>query len=242
MSAAPVMPALPRGLILLASLWLFCSWLGSMGVHPPLHVATSSYTPSVRIMLLSSAVGAIVAWPLVRLCAARCAAPILATWLDLAVVLGMFNMVLWPLRLVTPWPVTRMALLMSIVCLWIVAIGGIVATARGSGRGWVRALAMMLVLACSLGAITARMIGVPGMPEFPSSLGGPVEAILAVTTSGGAPPTVSERGALEIAASAALLAWAVALATAAIRARGRGRDASGGLPRNGRADTLASWN
>lgn len=234
------MPTLPRGLILLASLWLFLSWIGSMGIHPPLLVATSSYTPSVRLMLLASAVGALVAWPLLRLCASTHRSPIIAAWLDLAVVLGMLNMVIWPLRLVTPWPVTRMAVLMLVVDLWIVAVGAIVSIGIGSGRGAIRTAAMIVVMAVSLGAIAARGAGIPGLAPFPSPLGGPIEAILSMTTSGGAPPTRVEVASLQIALAAALAAWSAALLASLLRRRG----VHGGerLPPGGAPDTLAAWN
>jgi len=236
----PSAPALPRGLILLASLWLFLSWIGSMGVHPPLLVATSSYTPSVRLMMLSSAVGALVAWPLLRLSAARTHAPVRAVLLDLAVVLGMLNMVLWPLRLVTPWPVARMAVLMLILAAWIACVAGIVSIGWGSRRGWVRAAAMIAVLAISIGAIGIRAIAPTALAPFPWALAGPVEAILTMTTPGGAPPLTSERAALEISVAAALAAWSAALVVSAVRRRSGA--SSGGLPRTRPADTLAAWN
>jgi len=232
------MPPLPRGLILLASLWLFASWIGSMGVHPPLLVATSSYTPSVRVMMLASAAGALVAWPMLRLSQPASPAPIRAVLLDLAVVVGMLNMVLWPLRLVTPWPVPRMAALMLLLTIWIIAAGAFVSIGWRSRRAAVRTLCMVACVAIAAGAMPLRLIGAAWLPAFPSVHGGPFEATLALATPGGAPPTTQAWSAVEAAAGVALLLWAAALVIAALSRRRR----AAGLPRPASTDTLAAWN
>lgn len=229
---------LPRGLILLSAAWLFLSWLGSMGLHPPLVAATSSYTPSVRIMLFSSAAGALIAWPMLRFCQPPSLTPIRDTSLDLAVVIGMLNMVLWPLRLVTPWPPQRMALLMLFVMLSIVAIGAVVALGRASRRAWVRSAAMGVVLLMAVGFMPWRIVAPNALPRFPSVFGGPFEAILATATPGGAPPMPRDWAAIEGAAAMALSAWAVTLLVLLWRNLRRSR----GLPRSDSADTLAAWN
>lgn len=229
------MPPLPRGLILLASLWLFASWIASMGVQPPLAAATSSYTPSVRLMMLSSAVGACVAWPMLRLCQPVSVAPIRAVLLDLAVVVGMLHMVLWPLRLVTPWPVARMAVLMLLLTLWIVAAGACVAIGWGSRRSLVRTLCMITCLLLVCGFPILRVVAAPRLPSFPSVHGGPVEAVIALATPGGAPPTALDWSAVEAAGGVAMLLWAAALVVHGLRLRSR-------LPRPAPADTLAAWN
>jgi len=229
---------LPRGLILLASAWLFLCWIVTMGLHPPLVAATSSYTPSVRMMILASAAGALVGWPLVRLSQGATPTPIRDTLLDLTVVLGMLNMVLWPLRLVTPWPPQRMGLLMGMLSLGVIAIGAVVAVGIASPRRWVRHFAMAIILLLVLGLMPWRLIAPGALPAFPSIVGGPVEAILAAATSGGAPTMLRDRAALEGAFGVALLAWAAALAVLAWRRTRQLRK----LPPSRAADTLVSWN
>jgi len=228
---------LPRGLILLASAWLFLSWLGSMGLHPPLIAATSSYTPSVRFMMLSSATGALIAWPLVRLCQAPSTTPLRDTALDLIVVLGMLNMVLWPLRLVTPWPPERMALIMFILMLGIIATGAIVAFARTSTSHWTRSVSMLVCLLLAVGLMPWRWFAPIALPPFPSVFGGPFEAILALATPGGAPPMARDWTAAEGATAVALFAWAVVLPSIVWLQRRRRRR----LPASESADTLVAW-
>ena len=51
---------LPRGLILLASLWLVVSWVLTMGFQAPVEASSASYTPGVRIMVVCMALGMVV--------------------------------------------------------------------------------------------------------------------------------------------------------------------------------------
>jgi len=227
---------LPRGLILLASAWLFLAWIASMGIHPPLIAATSSYTPSVRMMMLATAVGAVVAWPLLRLSQAATHTPVRDTLLDLLVVLGMINMVLWPLRLVTPWPASRMGVLMLLLSAWIVVVGAIVATAVRSRSHAMRLASMAIVLLLTLGFAAWRAVGV-SVPAFPSVFGGPVEAILHLATPGGAPPTNHDWSALELLGGVALIAWSVPIAISAWHRHQHSRR----LPAPRDPDRLAAW-
>lgn len=229
---------LPRGLILLASAWLFFSWIASMGIHPPLLAATSSYTPAVRLMLFSSAVGALIAWPLLRLCQAPSPAPWRDTLLDMVVVLGMLNMVLWPLRLVTPWPPLRMGAIQLMIGLGVLTVGAVLVVATGSTRRWLRSAAMVVVLLLSLGSIAWRLVAPEQSAPFPSVFGGPLEALLALATSGGAPPTANDRAAIQGAIGVTMVAWSVALVITALRRRA---ERGGRLPASVGPDTLAVW-
>jgi hypothetical protein len=47
---------LPRGLILLASVWMVVSWLLAIGLRAPVEPSSASYTPGVRLMLISVAI------------------------------------------------------------------------------------------------------------------------------------------------------------------------------------------
>ncbi|MBX3354903.1 MAG: hypothetical protein KF724_04315 [Phycisphaeraceae bacterium] len=233
---------LPRGLILLASAWLFLSWIASMGIQPPLIAATSSYTPAVRLMILSSAIGAMVAWPLLRLSQGPTRTPWRDTVLDLIVVLGMVNMVLWPLRLVTPWPPVRMALIMAMLAIGVLTVGAIVAAATPSARRWVRTTAMALVLLVALGAMPLRAVAPQWVAPFPSVHGGPLEALLALASPGGAPPAPRDWAAAEGALGVALVAWALALLVGVVRRRReRSRDERRGLLMPAHRDRLEAW-
>ena len=56
-SRPPQTLLLPRGLILLASLWLIVSWQVAIGVQAPVEVSSASYTPGVRLMLICVVIG-----------------------------------------------------------------------------------------------------------------------------------------------------------------------------------------
>ena len=58
---------LPRGLILLASVWLLASWGFAFGFQVPLEATSASYTPGVRILFICATIGLMTGWPLLRL-------------------------------------------------------------------------------------------------------------------------------------------------------------------------------
>ncbi|MHC5025110.1 MAG: hypothetical protein ACYTGG_14600, partial [Planctomycetota bacterium] len=100
---------LPRGLIFLSSLWLIGSWGLSIGLRRPVEPSSASYTPGVRMMLLCVAIGIMIAWPLLRLSQRSTPRPLAQTLLDLTVLAALIQVVIWPLRLVTPWSPQRTA-------------------------------------------------------------------------------------------------------------------------------------
>src|SRR5262245_39320097 len=106
-SAPPLL--LPRGLIFLASIWLISSWIIALGWRTPVQPSSASFTPGVRLMLLCVAIGLLIGWPLLRLSQSRPAYPLKQTMLDLLVLLGLVQVVIWPLRLVTNWTPYRTA-------------------------------------------------------------------------------------------------------------------------------------
>ena len=74
---------MPRGLVLLASLWIFASWQLSIGLRPPAIASVASYLPGVRLMIACLAVGLCAGWPLLRLSGARERWPMLRVLVDL---------------------------------------------------------------------------------------------------------------------------------------------------------------
>jgi len=78
---------LPRALIFLASIWLIGSWMLTMGFRTPVHPSSASFTPGVRMMILSVVIGLMIGWPLLRLSQEATRLPIRQTLLDLVVLL-----------------------------------------------------------------------------------------------------------------------------------------------------------
>jgi hypothetical protein len=205
---------LPRGLIFLGSLWLIGSWLLSIGVRTPIQPVSANYTPGVRTMLLCLAVGLLVAWPLLRLSQPPRTSPIGQTMLDLVSLIALVQVVVWPLRLVTPWPLSRTAAMDATLTGWLLLAGAIVASACGAARAGPRCLAMAACVSlCVLGpALT--WIGVAGRLDLTGLLEvSPLTAMHDLSGGGGAPATVSEWSRVVVTWAAAVLAWAALLAT-----------------------------
>ena len=136
---------LPRGLVFGASIWLAASWLISIGVRPPLQPTSATYTPAVRMMVVSMMIGTLVAWPLARLSNDPPRRPLLAPFLDLVSIAALGQIVVWPLRLVTTWPVERTSLVSFELLASAVLAGGLLALVGVERRG--RSLAMAGLLA-----------------------------------------------------------------------------------------------
>ncbi len=219
-------PTPPRGLIFLASAWLIAGWVMSMGLRPPIQLHAASYTPSVRTLLFSLIIGIGVAWPLVRLSGSLRAWPIRQTLLDLLVLLCLAQVVVWPLRLVTPWPPVRSAAIDLLLIGWAAAIAAIVAIgsvpARG-GRGLLRSMAMAMIMVILLGVPCVTAIGGEALPFTIRPLGegaeawwatvalSPLTAIDALSGGGPTPPEAEEWQAVRWAWYAAGALWLAAI-------------------------------
>jgi hypothetical protein len=155
---------MPRGLIFLASLWLIASWLLAIGVRTPVQPSSASYTPGVRVMLLCMTIGLMIGWPLLRLSQQATAFPVRQTLLDLIVLVTLSQVVIWPLRLVTPWAASRTAAIDATITGWLLIAGAVVAAAIGTSRRGPRNVAMLACLAiCLLGPAFAWVGVITGL-------------------------------------------------------------------------------
>ena len=221
MSDAPTAEALvlPRGLIFLASLWLIGCWLLTIGVDTPIQPVSASYTPAVRLMLLCVSIGLLIAWPLLRLSQRWTPFPLQATALDLLVLLSLVQVVLWPLRLVTPWSIGRTTAIDAAISSWLIIVGAIVAAAIGRRSNGVRQLAMIsCVLICLAGPLF-----LPFLDDLDSDAGvriiaSPLVAVYSLGEGAGAQPSAEQWRFIAIIGTAAVLTWAGLL----LMLRGRG--------------------
>lgn len=205
---------MPRGLIFLASLWLIGSWLLAIGVRTPVQPSSASYTPGIRLMLQCMAIGLFVGWPLLRLSQRSTPLPIRQTLLDLVVLVTLCQVVIWPLRLVTPWTVSRTAAIDAALSGWLLLAGAVVAAVVGSERNGPRTLAMLACVAiCLLGPTLAwlgvltglnAIIRVDAMELIGLS---PLMAIRSLGEGGGSQPTTMQWRWLALLWFAALAAW-----------------------------------
>ena len=146
---------MPRGLVFASSIWLFGSWLLTIGVRAPIQSSAASYVPGVRVLILLTLLGVVTAWPMLRLSQVARSRPCMQSLIDLAAIMAMTQIVIWPLRLVTNWPVERIALLTAVIAGWGLLISAILplGTVRRSGTS--RILCMFLVLLMTLGGSLA---------------------------------------------------------------------------------------
>jgi hypothetical protein len=141
-------PRPPRGLVVGASVWIAVSWIVLMGTSPPLQPTSLSYTPAVRMMIQTMLVLTIIAWPLVRLSCGPRTRPVLSAMLDTIALLVLWQIVLWPMRLVTTWPVERLLAVDAEVVASCVLVGAVIGWSGATGRG--RTASMVAILVWSI--------------------------------------------------------------------------------------------
>ncbi len=156
----PALPV-PRGLVFAASGWIAASWIIAIGVQPPLQPSSAVYTPAARMLLASMVIGGLVAWPMFRLSTSRNRRPIASAMLDLATLVALFQIVVWPLRLVTSWPADRTLLLDLHGVAWLASVAGVlawVAAREHAARSWTMILIVLWLVLPPMLVIT---LGLP---------------------------------------------------------------------------------
>jgi len=200
---------LPRGLIFLSSLWLIGSWIIAMGLRTPVQISSASYTPNFRLMLLCIAIGLMVAWPLLRLSQRLPSYPVLHIVLDLSVLVALVQVILWPLRLITPWTALRTAAIDATICGWLLLAGAVVASAVISRRAGPRNIAMVAcVCMCVAGPAMASLGVRGGIADLELIDLSPLIAVHTLTEGGGAQPTPAQWRWIALLGLAALAVWA----------------------------------
>jgi hypothetical protein len=202
---------MPRGLVLLASVWIFASWELSIGLRPPVIASVASYLPGVRLMIACLAAGLCAGWPLLRLSGPRERWPMLRVLIDLVALAALVHVVLWPLRLATSWPPSRLALMDLLIFSWTALAGAIVAVAIASSDARARTAAMGACLVITALGLPLRIAAASlGLGEPPAWALGPVLGCLVLGTPEGAAEANHQwPGAATVAALAAL-AWGIA--------------------------------
>jgi hypothetical protein len=205
---------LPRPLIFFASLWLVGSWLVSIGFHQPMQPSSQSYTPGVRLMLLCLIIGLLIGWPLLRLSQRRAHYPVRQTFLDIIVLLSTVQVVLWPLRLVTPWSTQRTAIIDATMAGWLLLAAAIVAAAIRTNNHVARVAAMLVCLGLCLAGPTLAWAGVAtGVIAEPDryALISPLTATHRLASEGGAPPRTEDWTTIRWLGATVCIAWCAVL-------------------------------
>jgi hypothetical protein len=210
MAKSPPPLLLPRGLIFLASIWLIASWVLAIGIRAPVQASSASYTPGVRLMLLCVATGLIIGWPMLRLSQSTPPYPACQTLLDLVVLLGLSQVVIWPLRLVTNWSPARTAAIDATLIAWTCLSGAIVAAAISTDRRGPRILAMLACVCLGLLGPAAAWVGViTGVNALELISLSPFMAVRTLTEGGSIQPTSAQWMWIALLGVAAVASWGV---------------------------------
>jgi hypothetical protein len=125
-------------------------WLARTPIAGP-----SAFSPAARTMLTVIAAGVVILWPMTRLSQVPPARPVVrAVALDLFIMLGPAQMVIWPLIFLADWPVKVVAAVAAQLAAWGAVVGAVLAVAlvgrshaRGAARSsWRPGIAWMLVV------------------------------------------------------------------------------------------------
>ncbi|MHC4107198.1 MAG: hypothetical protein ACYSTY_03835 [Planctomycetota bacterium] len=199
---------LPRGLILLASIWLIGSWIGAIGLRMPVQPSAASYEPGVRLMLIGLTAGLLIGWPLLRLSQRASSFPARQAVLDLIVLLALVQVVIWPVRLVTTWSTLRTAALDATLTGWVVLAGAIVASTTGSNRAGPRHVAMAACVGMCVLSPAVAWLGVEsGFDAIELTWLSPLTAVYALAGEGGAPLRGEQWGQIAWLTVAAVASW-----------------------------------
>ena len=153
---------LPRDLIVLSCIWIAASWIVSIGLSSPAHPVAASYVDALLMMCTLTACGVTIAWPLLRLSFGTFIRPYAQTVLDMVVLICAIQVVVWPLRLLSTWPIQQTAIIAGLLTAWVLLTGGFVLFGLSSNRGSVRTTTMMaLMVVVAIGALIPTTTEIP---------------------------------------------------------------------------------
>lgn len=158
-SSHPLASSLSPRLVLGASAWLLVSWALNLAIDGPIRMSAETMLPAVRWLLLAAILGVHLIWPAWRLAQARPVRPLAQTWLDMLCLALVFQITIWPLRLLVEWTFWQATLINLATCLWLLPVGlciylGI-RTTSSLTRVAVQLIALALLLAGPIYAILA---------------------------------------------------------------------------------------
>lgn len=221
----------PRGLVVLASLWVFLSWILLFGFHPPVQPQAASYAPSIQMLLMLAGVGIAIGWPMLRLSGRPSAMPTAQAALDGLSIFVLLQVVIWPLRLVTSWTLARAIAVDAAIAAAIMLTAAILSVTQGCVSPRARAGGMLVAVALVLApgahmliadvepgqraadTVWGRILTAPSAPALISRCAEPSTI----------DPSQADRGVLFRAFALGSAAWALALGAHALRPAARPR-------------------
>ncbi len=147
------MPLASRPLLMGWAVWLLVSWGLNLGIDSPVWMTSEALVPAVRGLMQSAIAGLVPGWPAVRLSQRRPDEPGLRLLVDCVLLLLVFQIVLWPLRILVDWPIGKTLLVDGVFIAWGLAAGLCTYVGWSIGTRAARAAAMVTCAALLGGGI-----------------------------------------------------------------------------------------
>jgi hypothetical protein len=142
---------MPRWLVLCAFCWLAAAWASSTGFMTPATATRASVSNAVQVFALMVAAGAIVAWPVARLCIGSPASVTRTVLLDAITILVLVHVTIFPLRAISGWSRDRLLLLDASLVSAIAIAASVLLIGLRSERTMRRALAGVAIVLLAVG-------------------------------------------------------------------------------------------
>lgn len=202
-----------------AALWVFLSWILIFGWHPPVQSQSASYGPSLNLLYVSVGIGIVVGWPLLRLSGRPVPRPAMQAALDGFALFMLLQIVVWPLRLVTAWTLSRTLALDAAIAAAIAMTGALLALWAGRAEPAPRASAMATFVLLAMAAPLARWFGGLDAPPWPVESISPPALLSRFSAPKPLDPDAADFRVLETAGWVAAALWIAVPAALALRAR-----------------------
>ncbi len=137
--------------------WLLVSWAVNLAIDGPVRVTSDTMLPAVRWMLMSAVVGMVLVWPVLRLAWAEGRHPAARAISDLVVLVLVFQVVIWPLRMLVDWTTAQAVMINLAIAVWALPIGLWVCLGLRSGPTG-RTVAMAACVVTLAGPALARLV------------------------------------------------------------------------------------
>lgn len=226
-----------RPLVMAWSGWLLVSWAINLALDGPVNVTHDTMLPAVRWLLMSAIVGIALIWPVCRLTQSDVRYPAVRAISDLIVLLLVFQVVLWPLRILVEWSTAQTMTINLAIAAWSMPIALWVYAGLRSGRLG-RTIAMGLCVATLIGPAIVRLMFNTASPGAWTVL----EMVWFVSDPQNAMEISKVSMALSVVCGVSVVAWAVALLRAASMGSSRPTDDASSPSVGYHGNTSRDWN
>jgi hypothetical protein len=201
--------------------WLLASAVVTLFIHQPMHPDARFFNAAVRTIMVLIIVGLTWLWPMIRLCQTSRRGGRWGLLVDLLWLYCFLQVVLWPMRLTTRWPIAAVLVIDLAILAWGLLAMSITAVAMVSRQPLTRAVAMMACIGTTLLGPLLGAVGSYLRLDVPEAL---VDASpFTVLVRSGRPDTLvlpaGFVGTMAIVLGVALVIWGIAAVAEARKRR-----------------------